>query len=131
MPKSSKAKPTPAELDAAHAAARNTDSGPETPAPSTAGAGDPPTQKAIDTQAVVQGMPANSNKPLEYGESQALTAPQGLSVEPPSRLPGASTLSESNFSAKTGSVALEGVNATIDSLDRVRVDSSGQVLTTN
>jgi len=46
-------------------------------------------------------------------------------------MPTASTLSEENGSDKTGSVAPEGVNSTIDSLDRVRVDSSGQRLTTN
>ena len=40
-------------------------------------------------------------------------------------------MSESNASEKTGDVAPEGVNATIAPLDRVRVDSAGQVLTTN
>jgi catalase len=120
-----------AELDAAHAAARNTDSGPADPAPVSAGSGDPPTQKAIDTQALANGMPSNPNKPLEYGEANALSTPAGATVSPPSRLPSASTLSEANGSGKTGSVAAEGVNATIDTLDRVRVDSSGQALTTN
>ena len=126
-------KPTtpPAELDAARAAARNTDSGPAQPAPPAAGNGDPPAQKAIDTQALASGMPANANKPLEYGEANALATPAGATVSPPSRLPAASTLSEQNSSAKTGTVAREGVNTTIDSLDRVRVDSSGRVLTTN
>ncbi len=57
--------PSPsAELDAARAAARNTDSGPATPAPPAAGKGDPPAQKAIDTQALADGMPANPNKSL-------------------------------------------------------------------
>ncbi|MDM0028885.1 catalase [Variovorax saccharolyticus] len=129
-------KPTPptppsSEFDAAHAAARNTDSAPATPAPAAAGKGDPPTQKAIDTQALAAGMPSNPNKPLEHGEANAATPPAGVTVPPPSRLPGASTLSEQNFSNKTGTAALEGVNATIDTLDRVRVDSAGQVLTTN
>ena len=122
---------TSAELDAARAAARNTDSGPATPAPPASGKGDPPAQKAIDTQTLASGMPANPNKPAEYGEAKAPTPPVGASVSPPSRLPTGSTLSEQNFSGKTGTVALEGVNATIDTLDRVRVDSSGQVLTTN
>ncbi|HET7835942.1 MAG TPA: catalase, partial [Variovorax sp.] len=124
--------PSPsAELDAARAAARNTDSGPATPAPPAAGKGDPPAQRAIDTQALAAGMPANPNKPLEYGEANAPTPPVGASVSPPSRLPTGSTLSERNFSGKTGAVALEGVNATIDTLDRVRVDAGGQQLTTN
>jgi hypothetical protein len=76
-------------------------------------------------------MRANDNKPLEYGEANAAATPAGSTVTPPSRLPGASTLSELNASGKTGTVAPEGVNATIGTLDRVRVDSSGQVLTTN
>ena len=126
-------KPTtpPAELDAAHAAARNTDSGPAQPAPAAAGKDDQPTQKAIDTQAMASAMPFNPNKPSEYGEVNALDTPKGASVDAPSRLPTASTLSEQNFSDKVGTTAREGVNATIDTLDRVRVDSSGQVLTTN
>ena len=119
------------EIVAARSAARNTDSGPATPAPATAGKGDAPTQKMIDTQAMVRAMPFNPNKPMEYGEINALDTPTGASVEPPSRLPTASTLSEQNFSDKTGTTAKRGVNATIDTLDRVRVDSSGQVLTTN
>jgi catalase len=126
-----KPKNSSAEVDAAHAAARNTDSGPATPPPVAAGKDDLPTQKAIDTQALASGMPANPNKPAEYGETNALATPAGATVTPPSRLPGASTLSETNASTKAGTVAPEGVNATIDSLDRVRVDSSGQVLTTN
>jgi catalase len=127
-----KKSPTPsAELDAARAAARNTDSGPAQAAPPTAGKGDLPAQKMIDTQTLASGMPANENKALEYGEANAAATPVGTSVSPPSRLPTASTLSEENFSGKTGTVAQEGVNATIDTLDRVRVDSGGQVLTTN
>ncbi|MDM0032265.1 catalase [Variovorax sp. J22P271] len=120
-----------AELDAAHAAARNTDSAPATPPPPGAGKDDAPTQKAIDTGATAAGMPFNPNKPFEYGEANAQAAPVGATVAPPSRMPSASTLSEQNVSNKTGTAALEGVNATIDTLDRVRVDSAGQVLTTN
>uniref|UniRef100_UPI004039C55D catalase n=1 Tax=Variovorax sp. BK018 TaxID=3450241 RepID=UPI004039C55D len=122
---------SPAEIDAARAAARNTDSGPASPPPEAAGRGDAPTQKAIDTQALAAGMPSNPNKPLEHGEANAQATPAGATVTPPSRLPGASTLSEHNDSDKTGTVAPEGVNATIGTLDRMRVDSSGQVLTTN
>jgi catalase len=59
------------------------------------------------------------------------SAPVGLSAKPASRLPTGSTPSESNASGKTGTVAPEGTNATIDTLDRVRVDSGGQRLTTN
>jgi catalase len=119
--------PPSAALDAARSAARNTDSGPAHPAPAAAGKGDIPAQKAIDTQALAAAMPANTNKPLEHTPE----APVGLSAKPASRLPTGSTPSESNASDKTGSVAPEGTNATIGTLDRVRVDSGGQRLTTN
>ena len=106
-------KPTPstAQLDAAHAAARNTDSAPADPVPPEAGKGDLPTQKSIDTQSLASAIPVNSNKPLEHGEANAPLTPEGLRAHPPSRLPGASTLSEENFSGKTGTVAAEGFNA--------------------
>jgi catalase len=126
-------KPTPpaAERVAAQSAARNSDSGPAHPAPPSAATGDLPAQRSADTQLLVSAMPANTNKPLEHGYDNALSPPQGLTATPPSRLPTGSTLSEANSSEKTGTVAPEGVNATIGTLDRVRVDSSGQVLTTN
>jgi catalase len=119
--------PPSAALDAARSAARNTDSGPARPAPPAAGKGDIPAQKAIDTQVLAAAMPANTNKPPEHTPE----APVGLSAKPASRLPTGSTTSESNASDKTGSVAPEGTNATIGTLDRVRVDSGGQRLTTN
>jgi catalase len=122
-------RPTP-ELVAARAAARNTDSAPSQPAPAAAGSGDAPAQKAIDTQALAASMPVNSNKALEH-ENHGREAPVGLHVSSPSRLPTGSTLSEANASDKAGTAAVEGVNATIGTLDHVRVDSSGQVLTTN
>ncbi|MBB1600846.1 catalase [Variovorax sp. UMC13] len=130
MPKKNTTPSSP-ELSAARAAARNTDSGPATPAPASAAKGDAPAQRMVDTQALAAAMPANTNKPLEHGEANAQRAPQGLRATPASRLPGGSTLSEANASDKTGTVAAEGVNATIDTLDRVRVDSAGQRLTTN
>ena len=118
-------------LNSAKAASRNTDSGPAQPAPPGTVPGDRLAQKAADTQTLAAGMPANSNKPLEHGFENVQAAPVGLTVEPPSDLPGASTLSEGNASAKTGGVAQAGVNAASATLDRVRVDSSGQRLTTN
>ncbi|TZF90754.1 catalase [Lysobacter lacus] len=44
---------------------------------------------------------------------------------------GSSTLTERNANPKAGRGARIGVNPTVDPLDRVRVDSTGQVLTTN
>jgi len=87
------ANPAPAELDAARAAARNTDSGPASPAPAAAGKGDAPAQKSIDTQALSSGMRSNPNKAAEHGEANAGATPVGASVSPPSRIPTASTLS--------------------------------------
>ncbi|MDO8455964.1 MAG: catalase, partial [Burkholderiaceae bacterium] len=88
-------------------------------------------EKMAQTQALVAAMPFNPTKPAEHGFSNATRPQQGATAEPASRLPTGSTLSEENGSEKTGSVAPEGVNAAIEPLDRVRVDSSGQMLTTN
>jgi catalase len=83
------------------------------------------------TQDLAAAFPFNANKAAEHGAKNGMAPPVGQTATPASRLPTGSTLSEDNGSAKTGSVAPEGVNATIEPLDRVRVDSSGQVLTTN
>jgi catalase len=128
MPKNSKP-PAPAPKAAAPSAARNTDSGPASIAAD--GAGDPAARKMAETQALVAGMPHNENKAAEHGFDNGVDPPAGHGVEPPSRLPGASTLSEENDSQKAGTAALDGLNATIDTLDRVRVDSTGRMLTTN
>ncbi|MBZ2209261.1 catalase [Massilia soli] len=76
-------------------------------------------------------MPFNPNKPGEHGEA-ARTPQPGATAEPAT--PGAtgSTSTESAVSDKVGSgVPSLGNNPTVGALDRVRVDSSGQVLTTN
>ncbi|MEQ1683995.1 MAG: catalase [Burkholderiaceae bacterium] len=82
--------------------------------------------QAADTQALVKSMPDNSNKAKEIGRANAVSPPVGLTRKPASRAVGASTLSESNVSAKTG-----GAKAAPGSLDRVRSDAADQVLTTN
>ncbi|HEY8879022.1 MAG TPA: catalase, partial [Roseateles sp.] len=131
MPTSRKtpASSTDKKSTAAKAAARNTDSGPANVQPS--GDGDATARKAAETQAVAAAMPFNATKAAEHGLDNGQHAPAGASVAPPSRLPTASTLSESNSSAKTGGVTPEGSNPTTTALDRVRVDGSGQRLTTN
>ena len=113
----------------AKAAARNSDSGPSH-LPSSP-ADDAPAQKAADKQSLSEAMAFNENKLSETGRETALNPPHGQAYEAPSREATGSTLSESSQNEKTGSVAPEGVNATIGPLDRVRVDSAGQVLTTN
>ena len=120
-----------ADSVAARSAARNTDSGPAKPAAPESVRGDALAQKAADTQATAAGCPFNANTPLEHGYDNAVAPAAGQTTKPPSRLPGASSLSEKNESDKVGTVAPEGVNASIGSLDRVRVDSSAQALTTN
>lgn len=117
-----------ADAPAAKAAARNTASRPSKPSKATGG--DPLAEQAAATQAVVEAMPHNAAKPGEIGRDNAVSPPQGPHVEAPPNV-GASTLSETNSNAKTGQGATPGVNATIDTLDRVRADATGQVLTTN
>ncbi|MFB2351187.1 hypothetical protein, partial [Priestia megaterium] len=77
------------------------------------------------------GMPFNRTKAAEHGFANGLAPQTGAGVVPESRLPTGSTLSEENTSEKVGCMAPEGVNSTIEPLDRVRVDSGGQMLTTN
>ena len=55
----------------------------------------------------------------------------GATAEPPDPAVTGSTLTEANASPKTGTPARAGVNPGNEPLDRVRVDSGGQVLTTN
>jgi catalase len=85
-----------------------------------------------DTQALVSAMPWNANKPLEIGRANAIHPPEGLHQVTASAAATASTLSESNRSGKTGEgTPPPGKNASIASLDRVRADGGGRVLTTN
>ena len=75
--------------------------------------------------------PSNPIKSAEYGDA-ARVPTAGIPVPPPSVLTTASTASESAQSDKVGSgVPNVGVNNTNGPLDRVRADSTGQMLTTN
>ncbi len=114
---------------AAKAASRNTASAPSHLPPE--GSADALARHAADVNTLAAGTHHNANKAGEYGRDSAISPPQGLSVEAPSRAATGSTLSEANTSAKVGTNAPAGVNTTIESLDRVRVDSSDQVMTTN
>ena len=88
-------------------------------------------EQAAETEATASEMPFNEMKAGEYGHEAGLDPWEGTEVTPPSPLATASTVAESSRSAKLGSQATPGVNSTIDSLDRVRVDSAGQCMTTN
>jgi catalase len=111
----------------AKAAARNTASGPA----QVSGAPDALAQHQKSVQELAASLPYNANKKLEYGRDNAIAPAPGENARVDD--PGAtgSTLSEQNPGDKVGSKAEPGVNATIAPLDRVRVSSDGQVLTTN
>ena len=83
-----------------------------------------------DTDATAAAMPANANKSAEYGK-RAGTPPAGEPVRPKSRAVTGSSLSEGNDTGKTGTPPSEGSCPVTRPLDRVRVDSSGQGMTTN
>ncbi len=130
MPKDPKsaAKSATAPVPSAVAApARNTDSAPSALGPAV----DVLSAKAGETNDLAAARPYNPNKAGEHGFKNGLVPAAGATAEPASRLSGSSTVSEENSSEKTGGVAVDGVIATIAPLDRVRVDSAGQVLTSN
>ena len=118
MPKKSAPKPAPAV----------TDSGSAATAPSAASRAPDPRAPA---DSLARQMPYNTTKRGEHGFDNGLRPEAGNTAAAPSPKAGASTRSEANGSDKTGSIAVEGLNATIESLDRVRVDASGRPLTTN
>ncbi len=94
--------------------------------------GDALTEKAQATQDLAASIPFNMNKDGEYDPHESLSPEPGAWVRPADPLVGASTVTEQNGSEKTGSGSpVIGHNATIGTLDRVRVDSSHQALTTN
>jgi catalase len=109
---------------------RTTVSGPAEP--DASGAGDILAEKAAATQDLASAFPFNPNKAAEYDPDAALAPPVGPSVKPADPIAGASTVTESNGSDKAGSGSPNsGQNPTVGSLDRVRVDASDRVLTTN
>ena len=109
---------------------RTTVSGPA--APDASGRGDVLAEKAAGTQEVASAIPFNPIKGAEYDPTSALAPHEGPSVKPADPIVGASTVTESNDSEKAGSGGpIIGHNPTVGPLDRVRVDSTGQPLTTS
>ena len=113
----------------------NTSSGSDKSAPARARkqpAGDDAILKQLENQnALVSSIPFNANKPNEYGKASA--KPQrGATAQPANPATTGSTLTERESSTKLGSgqPAL-GASPGSDPLDRVRVDASDQILTTN
>ena len=87
--------------------------------------------KFSETDRLAAAIPSNANKPKEYGDASRTPA-SGQTVAPKLIETSSSTVSETNTSGKSGSgVPQPGVNPTVGPMDRVRVDSGGQVLTTN
>ncbi|MBA2291036.1 MAG: catalase [Gemmatimonadales bacterium] len=108
------------------------------PGKATAGRKTPPPQSedslsvhAQEVNALAAGISFNANKPLEQGHDNAVAPTEGQTADPPSPGTTASTGSETVRSPKTGKAAAPGESAMGGALDRVRVDSGGQVLTTN
>jgi catalase len=85
---------------------------------------------AAEQQVLAAAMPFNATKKDEYGHAAAIKPAKGASTAMPSATAGASTLSEINASPKTGPAAKEAV-AVGGGLERSRVNSAGQRLTTN
>jgi catalase len=87
--------------------------------------------KLAATQELAAAMPYNVNKALEHGDVSVLPD-EGQTVEVSDPIATGSTLTETHASEKTGDGdPLLGFNPGNESLDRVRVDSSDQALTTN
>ena len=106
---------------------RNTDSAGALPLSAEAVAMDPHSAKADHVNRMASATAWNVDKPQEFTAQPE----EGTTIEPPSRPATGSSLSEASQTEKTGGVAEEGDNPTAGSLQRVRVDSSGQRLTTN
>ncbi|SHG40680.1 catalase [Massilia sp. CF038] len=105
------------------------------PPPGTLGSktvmGDELLQKSVGNMQLAAEMPFNPNKAAEYGDASRTPQP-GATATPPTPRATASSSTETIPSAKLGAGnPPDGYNPTVESLDRVRVDSGGQVLTTN
>jgi len=120
--------PTAKSKTPAKAASRNTDSGPSRAKEASE---DPASKKMAQTDALAAAMPFNATKASEHGFVQGMNPPPGDTATPESNLPGGSTLTEKNTSDKTGEPPPPGVNMSTGSLERLRSDATGQMLTTN
>jgi catalase len=124
-----KGKPGVAASGTTRSSARSTVAGPAQ-RPGAAAASDAATAKLVGTEALAAQFPFNAAKPSEFGDPPV--AATGKSAPAPDLVVSASTLSENNASPKLGTGKPEvGRNPNSGPLDRVRVDSGGQALTTN
>jgi catalase len=86
--------------------------------------------------ALAETMRSNAAKPAEYVDEDgdvegAVVPPEGQHSAPSNLDATASTITESNESAKTGVKAVPGINQNMQPLSAHRVDSMNRVLTTN
>ena len=109
-------------------AAKSTVSGPRKGARN--GNGNAAVRKAENTQTLAAAFPFNPAKAGEIGDASRRPS-AGPTATPPDQEVTGSTLTEATPSAKAGTKARPGFNPTTSGLDRVRVDSGGQPLTTN
>ena len=116
---------------ASSSSARSTVSGPARKDKAARASSDAATAKSEGSNALAAAIPFNPNKPGEHGKA-ALDPQPGATAKPISPAVTGSTLTETTASAKTGAGKPNlGFNPGNLPLDRVRVDSSEQVLTTN
>jgi catalase len=114
--------------ESAMKSAHSTVSGPAHDSANTASR-DPLVQKSRATEALAASIPFNRNKADEYGGG---SPSPGSTADVLDMRVSASTLTELVPSSKVGSgAAALGTNPSNGTLDRARVDSSGQALTTN
>jgi catalase len=117
----------PGRAATAKTSARSTNSGPADNIDADA-ITDAATAKIAGVERVAAAFPFNAAKPSEFTAEAAV----GQTVEPPHPAVGGSTLTEANASVKVGNGNPQlSFNPGNGPLDRVRVDSSGRVLTTN
>ena len=116
----------------AKTSSRATVSGPSvTPAEARAQATDLLAAKMAGIAELAAAIPYNRAKASEHSRKGAPEPAAGQTVEPSDASVTSSTLTELNRTPKSGAQANPGVNPTVGPLERVRVDSGGQPLTTN
>ena len=110
---------------------RTTASGPTEP-DATEASTDDLTAKLAGTEALSGARRFNADKAAEYGARLPGQERRGEHLTPDDPIVGSSTVSEQHGSDKVGSGSpVIGTNKTIAPLDRVRVDATDRVLTTN
>ena len=137
--RTSPASKTPAAAIESIGTVLSTYSGPSTAQLDDAGAAGLPTvpqqrlaRQKVGAQRAGAAMPSNPLKPAEIGLAAGHAPQAGEPVEPHDPIDTASTVTEDAVSAKVGEgTPPQGYNPGNEPLDRVRVDSGGQPLTTN